>query len=65
MLGLRTSHGIDLNKIKKEFDVDLLFTKEKEIKYLQDNGFIDIKDGFLFATDLGFTVLNRVILELV
>lgn len=65
MLGLRTSHGIDLNKIKKEFGVDLLFTKEKEIKYLQDNGFIDIKDGFLFATDLGFTVLNRVILELV
>lgn len=65
MLGLRTSQGINLDKISKDFGVDLLSTKEKEIKYLKDNGFIDLKDNYLFATDLGFTVLNRVILELV
>ena len=65
MLGLRTSKGIDLEKIKKDFGVDLLSTKEKEIKYLQDNGFITINGKYLSATDVGFTVLNRVILELV
>ena len=65
MLGLRTSKGIDLEKIKKTFGVDILSTKEKEIRYLRDNGFISIKGKYLSATDLGFTVLNRVILELV
>lgn len=65
MLGLRTSKGIDLEKIKKTFGVDILSTKEKEIRYLRDNGYISIKGKYLSATDLGFTVLNRVILELV
>ena len=65
MLGLRTSKGLDLTKLKKDFGVDLLKSKEKEIKFLLDNKLIEIKDNFLRATDLGFTVLNKVILELV
>jgi len=65
MLGLRTRDGIDLEKIKTEFGVDLKNTKEKEINYLLLNNLIILKGDSLIATDLGFTVLNKVILDLV
>ncbi|MBE5738299.1 MAG: radical SAM family heme chaperone HemW [Clostridiales bacterium] len=65
MLGLRTREGINLSKMKEELDVDLNETKKDAIKYLIDNKFIEIDGDYLRATDLGFTVLNKVILELV
>ena len=65
MLGLRTKYGIDLEQIKKEFKVDLLETKKDVIDSFVKEGLISIVYNKLVATDLGFTVLNKIILELV
>lgn len=65
MLGLRTKKGINHFEIEEEIGVDLLKVKKKELKFLADNGFIEVDGNWIRATDLGFTVLNRVILELV
>ncbi len=65
MLGLRTKEGINHFEIEEELGVDLLKIKKKELKYLSDNGFIEVDGNWIRATDEGFTVLNKVILELV
>lgn len=65
MLGLRTKEGINHFEIEEEIGVDLLKIKKKELKYLSDNGFIEVDGNWIRATDLGFTVLNKIILELV
>ena len=64
MLGLRKTEGIDLNQIKTKFKVDLLKEKEKIINKFIEDGFVKIKSNRLMATSLGFTVLNKIILEL-
>ena len=65
MLSLRTSFGIDLNKLKNQFGYDLLREKAQQIESLKQNGLIDFNKNQLFATDLGFKLLNQIILELV
>ncbi len=65
MLGLRTARGISLNEIKKQFKVDLIKSKAETIANLTQWGLIKIDKDYLFATDLGFTVLNKIILELI
>ena len=65
MLGLRKVEGIDLNVIKTRFKYDLLKEKEKVINNFIKNGFMEIKSNHLKATDLGFAVLNKLILDLV
>ncbi len=65
MLGLRTKFGVDLDLIKKKFKVDLLKTKHEVINTLLSNGFISLVYNKLIPTDLGFTVLNQIILDLV
>lgn len=65
MLGLRTLDGINLSEYKSDLGVDLLETKKKEIEFLLENKLIEIENNHLRATDLGFTVLNKIILELV
>ena len=65
MLGLRTKFGIDLDEIKKNFKIDLLKTKQNTINNLMTNGFLSLVYNKLIPTELGFTVLNKIILELV
>lgn len=65
MLGLRTKYGIDLEDIKKKFNVDLLKSKAKMINFFKDNGFVEVDGNVLRVTDIGYTVLNKIILELV
>ena len=65
MLGLRTKFGIDLDEIKKNFKIDLLKTKHNTINNLMSNGFLSLVYNKLIPTELGFTVLNKIILELV
>ena len=64
MLGLRKVEGIDLQYIKKYFKVDLLVDKAPNIQQLTNFGLIKIQNGKLFATDYGFNLLNKIILEL-
>ena len=65
MLGLRTKYGLDLKVIKDRFNKDLIKDKNKEINELLDNKLIVIENDYLKATDLGFTVLNKIILDLI
>lgn len=65
MLGLRTKFGIDLDEIKKIFKIDLLKSKQNTIGSLMAGGFVNLVYNKLVPTDLGFTVLNKIILELV
>ena len=65
MLGLRTKQGISLEKIKENFNIDLLEGKSGVIRYLQEQGLIKIANGYLSATDEGFCVLNKIIIDIV
>ncbi len=65
MLGLRTKYGIDLDEIKKEYKIDLLKTKKETINMLLSQGWINLVYNRIIATELGLTVLNKIILELI
>lgn len=65
MLGLRTRYGINIGDIKEKFGIDLFQTKKETIDYFVRNNLITLKDKQIVATALGFTVLNKIILELV
>lgn len=65
MLGLRTKYGIDLDEIKKNFKIDLLKSKKETINSLLSNGLINLIYNRIIPTDLGFTVLNQIIVDLV
>lgn len=64
MVALRTSEGIDTNKIKNEFAEN--FHKhciKSAQKYLLSDDLIEIEQ-FLSLTDKGFNICNRVIIDL-
>ena len=65
MLSLRTKDGIDLVDFKNKFGYDLLDKKQQQIKYLQSQNLIEVCDNKLFCTNLGFKLLNQIILELI
>lgn len=65
MLKIRTAEGIDLNRIKNEYNVDLLRERENVINNLIKYKLININNNFLSATENGFKVLNQIILDLV
>lgn len=65
MLGLRTKFGIDLDEIKNEFGIDILKKKNDVINEFLSKGLIKLVYNRLIPTDLGYTVLNKIILELV
>ena len=45
--------------------IDLLKSKQNTIGSLMSGGFVNLVYNKLVPTDLGFTVLNKIILELV
>ena len=65
MLGLRTKNGINLDNFKNGFGFDLLQKKNKNISNLLESNLIKIDKDNLFCTDLGFKLLNQVILALI
>ena len=65
MLSLRLKDGMDIEKYKKEFGEDFLKEKKEKIAALAKLGLLILDGNNLKATDSGFLVLNRIILELV
>ena len=65
MLGLRTTEGIYIADINKTYGIDLRLVKKKQIENLLSLGLIKVIYDKISATDLGFTVLNKIIVELV
>ena len=64
MLSLRTAKGLDLEKFKEDFRENLLSTRSAQIKKMEEDGIIEIVNGFLRISDNNFNVLNSVIVEL-
>ena len=64
MLSLRTSVGIDLNDFKNRFGFNLLEKKSDDIEALKNSNLIAVNSNYLYCTDLGFKLLNQVILAL-
>lgn len=65
MLNLRTIHGLDLRSFKEKFGVDLLKTKEKEVKTMIAEKLLAINNDILYPTYEGMMVLDTIILRLI
>ncbi|MCL2234273.1 MAG: radical SAM family heme chaperone HemW [Firmicutes bacterium] len=65
MLGLRVSNGIDLKKMKNDFDYDLIKAKKTNIETLISKGLLVHEGGFLRCSKGAFYLLNSIILELI
>lgn len=64
MLSLRTANGIDLELFKKDFNEDILRSREEQINKLQSMGMVEVVDGYLRITEPNFYLSNSIILEL-
>ena len=65
MLGLRKQEGVNLSLYEEFFGERLEKIKAHEVNFLLKNNFIKIVNNNLFATNLGFKVLNQIILNLI
>lgn len=65
MLNLRESEGLNLEKFKNDFQIDLIKQKKNEIALLKQLELIEIKDKHLKVTDKGILVLNQIIIRLI
>lgn len=65
MLGLRQTKGISISNLKENYNFDVLIEKSKEIENLRSLGLIIVENDYLKASEKGFYVLNKIILDLV
>jgi len=61
-LGLRTKKGVSLQDFKNQYYYDLFKEKKKILSKLEEEGFISIQDGYLYPTQTGFAVADRLAL---
>jgi oxygen-independent coproporphyrinogen-3 oxidase len=61
-LGLRTKKGVSLQDLKNRYDYDLFTEKKEMLDMLQEEGFISIQDGYLFPTQTGLAIADRLAL---
>jgi len=61
-LGLRTKKGVSLQDFKNQYHYDLFKEKKKILSKLEEEGFISIQDGYLYPTQTGFAVADRLAL---
>jgi len=60
--GMRTRKGLDLNRFREEFQLDLEVEKGKILSLLRQEGLITITNGILSPTRAGFAVADRLAL---
>ncbi len=65
MLGLRMMAGIDLGMLAEDHDLDLLKTKQAELKMMLDEGLVQLSDGKLSLTQTGVPISNSIIATLI
>lgn len=64
MLALRTSRGIDLDRLKA-YGVDLLSSKKAEIDRFIRDGFLRLSGNRLVLTDSAYYIMNTIIVALI
>lgn len=65
MLGLRTSKGISIEYIKKQFKIDILNDKKEEIDFLLNNKLIEIINNNVVVKEDKYGLTNQIILKLI
>lgn len=65
MLALRKTEGINLKKLKDEFEYDIFSDRYMEINSLKEYGYIDISDNNLYITTKGFDISDSITLKLI
>ena len=65
MLGLRLRSGINSEKLKTKYGVDLLTLAADEIHRFEADGLLRVRDGRMILTDDGILLSNRVIGDLI
>lgn len=65
MLSLRKQEGLNLTNFEQRFKINLLKSKNNEIKKLIKLKLVKLNGNYLQLTDEGFYLLNQVILELI
>ena len=61
-LGLRTKKGIFLQDFKNRYHYDLFTEKKEMLDKLQEEGLISIQNGYLYPTQNGLAVVDRLAL---
>jgi oxygen-independent coproporphyrinogen-3 oxidase len=57
-LALRTKKGVYLEDFKNQYNCDLFAEKKEMLDKLMEEGFISIKDGYLYPTQTGLAVAD-------
>jgi len=57
-LGLRTKRGVSLQGFKDQYAYDLFTEKKELLVKLEEEGFISIRDGFLYPTQTGLALAD-------
>jgi len=57
-LGLRTKRGVSLQGFKNQYTYDLFTEKKELLAKLEEEGFISIRDGFLYPTQTGLALAD-------
>jgi oxygen-independent coproporphyrinogen-3 oxidase len=57
-LGLRTKRGVSLQGFKNQYAYDLFTEKKELLAKLEEEGFISIRDGFLYPTQTGLALAD-------
>jgi len=61
-LGFRTRRGVDLGDFRRRFGCDIVKEKREFLKTLEDEGLVEIRDGFLRPTRAGMAVADSLAL---
>jgi oxygen-independent coproporphyrinogen-3 oxidase len=61
-LGLRTKKGVSLQDLKNRYEYDLFTEKKEMLDKLQEEGLISIQNGYLYPTQTGLAVVDRLAL---
>lgn len=64
LTNLRTINGVDLQKFKKDFGIDLFDEHQSAVELLQNQDLLKIKENKLHLTPAGFLVADEVALKL-
>ncbi len=65
ILGLRLCAGIDLEKFKQRFGVDITSEYKEIIAYYRSNGLLNIVNGHLKFTKAGYFLSNQVLYQFI
>jgi len=63
-LGLRMRRGLDIHRLKEQYDYDLLKTNQALVGKLVSEGFITYENGLLQTTLKGFAIADRLAVSL-